>query len=239
MPVPRRVTVDELRPLPFMDAVDEEELQDLSNAAHRVVLEPGEHLFHYGERAEWVFYTLSGAGVMVWPGPTNVNTAIIVSPGTLAGVYSIVSLDTTAANATYETNVSAITGMEFAAITWEQAYRSVRKGGTLPAALMRIHIWMAMQGLRQMQRMVLRPVSIRVACILTELHNMIGARIDVTQFLLADLCGATREAVGDVLRRMQREGLINNGRGWVEVLDPDAVKAISTHYGHTDPLPHD
>ncbi len=54
---------------------------------------------------------------------------------------------------------------------------------------------------------------------LSDLTSGGNARIECTQEELAESIGATRETVNRNLSRLQDEGIIRAGRGWIEVID--------------------
>jgi CRP-like cAMP-binding protein len=82
---------------------------------------------------------------------------------------------------------------------------------------------------RQLREHVFLPMPDRLALRLLHLteHGREGRRqVDMSQSDLAEFVGATREAVSKTLSGWKAKGLIEVGRGTVEILDPDALRGI-------------
>lgn len=50
-------------------------------------------------------------------------------------------------------------------------------------------------------------------------------KIPITQEFIARMLGVRRECVNQAIHRLQRAGLVNNGRGHIEILDPAGLEA--------------
>lgn len=68
----------------------------------------------------------------------------------------------------------------------------------------------------------------RIAQLLAALAGASSAprRIVITQQELADMVGTSRMTVSTALERIEREGLIRRGYGWIEVHDPEGLLAM-------------
>lgn len=51
-------------------------------------------------------------------------------------------------------------------------------------------------------------------------------RIAVSQDVIADMLGVTRQSANQELKQLERDGLITLGRGAVELLDRDRLRAV-------------
>ena len=80
-----------------------------------------------------------------------------------------------------------------------------------------------------------QPVSQRLAGVLVNLMRKVGRRdargilldVALSRVDLAAMAGSTPESVSRTMSRWKAEGLIDSGRRWTRVLEPDQIRALA------------
>ena len=84
-----------------------------------------------------------------------------------------------------------------------------------------------------MQMILFSGLDTRLASFLLQEYNAIsGEEIRITQEQIAQNINSAREAVTRMLKRFAEDGIIENRRGVIRILDPDRLKALSADQRH-------
>lgn len=70
-----------------------------------------------------------------------------------------------------------------------------------------------------------RDARARVRRVVAELARALGSELVIKQTEIAEAAGTQRELASRELARLERAGVVHQGRGWLRVLDLDALEA--------------
>lgn len=212
-------------PNPVLTALaDPAVLASLFPGARHEEFSAGDALFRVGDPADDVFVLRSGITKVVGRigAGREVTIGLVGSPGAVGGL-SIVD------GSPRETSVYAMTAVATARIPRKGVLELALSQPAMAVGLLDIAIgWMRAAQLRLVELGSL-DVSTRLARRLCELavpdEDGTLHALPMSQAELADLVGASREAVVAALRRLRELGWIDTGRKRIAILDPDALRA--------------
>jgi CRP/FNR family transcriptional regulator len=203
-------------------ALDADTARQLLAQSRVVQLDSGRYVFNLGDTCEAFLVVLDGkVRVQLTSAAGREVTLYRVGPGSscLLTTSCLFSSDLYPAEAVAETAVRALavpvnvfrnllgTSADFREYVFDGFARR------LADVILRI------------EALALAPIDGRLARALLEMHQ--GGAVEVTHQQLAGELGTAREVVSRHLKRMENNGLVELGRGWVRVKDPAALDRIA------------
>lgn len=220
--LPERITADELRRVPLLAGVPQADLQALADQARRVRMPAGAYLHRAGEVATYRYLLLTGCLAVVTSSQAGIRMAELALPGQILGVSSLPRSSDDAG--IYFSDVLTIVDSDLCCLATGQVMASIQAGGPLAASFAFFIADRLGRLYSNFIELAGRSVNYRVAHVLLALQSALGSStLSITQYLLADLVGATREATAESLSRLRRRGWIATSRGRLEILDRDAL----------------
>ncbi len=203
-----------------------QELRDLLNQmSARVTLQDGETLFEQGDDGDSLYAVSDGAiELSVLSREGRKLSLDMLRPGTVFGEIAL--FDPSARTAT-AISVGATTLLR---VTNADLLRELRRKPELAIDLVRVAgqrmRWMG----RQLSEHVFLPMPSRLArkiLHLTAHQTDAQKHLEMSQADIAEYVGATREAVSKTLSVWKTQGVIENIRGGVRILDHAALQAMA------------
>ena len=202
---------------------DEALLAQLFPGSHERRHAAGEALFLEGDPPTHIHVVRKGVAKIVGrlaPTERDVILGLVAAPGTVGGM----SITT---GGPRETSVFAITDMVTLAVPRIAVVELAHAQPAFAMGLLDISLeWMREVHARLLEVSTL-DVLTRLSRRLVELHDATGSSesVPLSQAELADLVGASREAVVLALRRLRELGWVATGRRSIQVLDAAALRA--------------
>lgn len=212
-----------LRRVPFFTDLDEAALAAVHGLALAHGFLPGEVVASAGEPAEALLIVASGT--LKWSRPTEEGKDVVLDllrPGDACGSLPVLGDSRHADDVIGQTAgcVLVFDAAAFAEVL--DRYPSVTRRAleTVAARLEEAH--------EAIRRLSVASVEDRVAAMLVRLDARLAVggdpvRLPLTQEDLAGMVGSTLETVNRVLARLRRRGAIDTGRGWIRVLEKEAL----------------
>lgn len=195
-------------------------LQMLTPLATSVRLRKGQDLFQQGDKADALFVLQDGLlRLSSLAADGRRLNHILLKSGAIFGEIALFDMGPRSATATAEVD------LELQRVYGETLLTEMARNAELATEIARLAIgrlrWMS----EQLNDHAFQPVNVRLARRLVFLHAAIAdARIvPIGQSDLAEFIGATREAVSKSLADLKRLGIIDIGRGKIEILELDAL----------------
>jgi CRP-like cAMP-binding protein len=186
-------------------------------------LEPGQQLFDTGDDVTDVWFPLSGVVSLmtVLPDARMVETGAVGREGILGVICG--PLNSRAPN-------RAVCQIEGRALTCSsQAFSDVLdRSPAMSSALARFTESLFAQIQQTAACNAQHRLDERLARWLLMIHDRVDTdRVELTQLDIAEMLGVRRATVSEVGTDLEDRHLITRGRGWIEVLDRDALEAAS------------
>jgi CRP/FNR family cyclic AMP-dependent transcriptional regulator len=195
-------------------------LQMLAPLATSIRLRKGQDLFQQGDKADALFVLQDGLlRLSSLAADGRRLNHILLKSGAIFGEIALFDMGPRSATATAEVD------LELQRVQGETLLAEMSRNAELATEIARLAIgrlrWMS----EQLNDHAFQPVNVRLARQLVFLHAAIAdARIvPIGQSDLAEFIGATREAVSKSLADLKRLGIIDIGRGKIEIIDLDAL----------------
>lgn len=212
-----------LRRAPFFADLHEDALAEVNGLARARGYVPGETVISAGSPADALLIVASGA--LRWSRPTAEGKDVVLDllgPGDVCGSLPLLGDARHVDDVVGQTAgcVLVFDAAAFGAVL--DRYPSVTRRA-LEAVASRLE-----EAHEAIRRLSVATVGDRVAAVLARLDLHLGrgaraVRLPVTQEELAGMVGSTLETVNRSLARLRRRGAIETGRGWVRVLERDAL----------------
>jgi CRP-like cAMP-binding protein len=220
--------VARLRQVPIFCTLEPKHLEILAGMAHLQHYRKGHTIFYRGDPGNSMYVLLSGSVRLTLPSETGSEVLVaVLRPGEHFGELAVLDgkpryVTAVAAEAT---EVLAIYREKLVAFLQEHAEASLQVALSLSLRLRHITELLAdMTFLDLLSRLAKR--LCQMAGIFNE-SSEAPVMVDVSQEALAEMVGATREAVNKQLAKLRDLGLIETGRGHVRILRPVRLRAIA------------
>lgn len=205
----------------LLAGVPEEERRELLRIARRRRFARNEVVFHRDDPGDSLHLIQKGRfAVRVMTPLGDVATIAVRGPGESFGEMALIAETPRRAatvTALEEAETSAVYGSEFEQLR--------RRHPHVDEVLFRF----LAEEVRRLNERLLEalylPVETRVLRRLAELADLYGSVVPLPQEVLAELAGATRPTVNQVLRGLQERDLVALGRGRIEIADLEALRA--------------
>ncbi|HWD84164.1 MAG TPA: Crp/Fnr family transcriptional regulator [Solirubrobacteraceae bacterium] len=227
-------TAEALRKIPVFSSLPDEELAQVADVALPRSYASGQTVFREGDESNTCYIVRSGRARAVREHSDGRSITLAhFGPGDIFGELAM--FDNERRSATIQT----LEDTELTAILGSDMQRLMHRHPDIA-----VHLLAALAGrLREtnerLTRQSFQTVQSRVAAVLAEMVDSArsdqadgeahqaegeGVLIVSTQAELAQLAGSSRESASRFLAVLERAGIINQGRGKLVVLDPDALE---------------
>lgn len=217
-----------LRQVPIFSALEPKHLAPLAEIAHRQHYRKGQTIFYRGDPGNAMYLLIKGSVMMTLPSEDGAEVIVAtVRPGDQFGELAV--LDGGAryvtAVATEPTEVLAIRREDLLAFLRTHADAGLAIALGLCARLRHVTDLLA--------DIAFLDLLCRLAKRICQLAGVFDApspespEVHVSQEALAEMVGATREAVNKQLAKLREMGLIETGRGYLRILRPLRLRALA------------
>jgi CRP-like cAMP-binding protein len=207
----------------LFEGVPEEDVRAVLSLARRRTFRRGEVVFHRGDPADSVHLITKGRfDVSIVTGFGDVVALAIRGPGDVFGELALLMGDERTAT------VKALEPGETLVVRAAELRRLAQRHPALDEVLVRL----LAKRVRRLSELLVEAYTVdadaRVVRRLLELAGVYGVEppvvVPLKQEDIAALAGTSRATVNRVLRRAERDGLVELRRGQTAVLDPEALR---------------
>ncbi len=222
--------VASLRRVPIFSMLESAHLAVLARMTHRQHYRRGHIIYYRGDPGNAMYLLLSGVVKMTLPSDATGSDVLValLRPGEHFGELAV--LDgrprVVTAEAAEPVEVLAIYRDEVLAFLREHAEASLQVAISVCLRLRHITELLA-----DMAFLDLLPRLAKRLCQLVEVAEgsaADGTTVLINQEALAEMVGATREAVNKQLARLREMGLIETGRGRVRILEAERLRTVAS-----------
>ncbi len=217
-----------LRRVPIFSMLEPKHLAGLAEIIHHQRYRKGQIIFYRGDPGNAMYLLLSGSVRMTLPSDGDAEVIVaLLRPGDHFGELAAIDGRPRYVTAVAEqmTEVLAIYRNDLLAFLRKHAEVSLQIAISLCLRLRHVTELLAdLAFLDLLSRLAKR------LCQLADVSHgspVEGAEVHVSQEALAEMVGATREAVNKQLARLREMGLIETGRGHVKILRPERLSALA------------
>jgi CRP-like cAMP-binding protein len=216
-----------LRREPIFSRLEPKHLTGLAQITHHQRYRKGQIIFYRGDPGSAMYLLLSGSVKMTLPSESGAEVIVaLLRPDDHFGELAAIDGSPRYVTAVAEqaTEVLAIYRDDLLAFLRDHAEASLQIATSLCFRLRHVTELLAdLAFLDLLTRLAKR------LCQLADTRGSLveGAVIHVSQEALAEMVGATREAVNKHLARLRKTGLIETGRGQVKILRPEKLSALA------------
>ena len=216
-----------LRRVPIFSMLEPKHLASLAAITHQQRYRKGQIIFYRGDPGNAMYLLLSGSVKLTLPSDGGAEVIVaLLRPGDHFGELAAIDGRPRYITAVAEqaTEVLAIHRNDLVAFLRDHAEASLQVAISLCLRLRHVTELLA-----DLAFLDLLPRLAKRLCQLADIHgpSVESTEVHVSQEALAEMVGATREAVNKQLARLREMGLIETGRGQVTILRPDRLSAIA------------
>jgi CRP-like cAMP-binding protein len=218
-----------LRRVPIFSMLELKHLTVLAEIMHHQRYRKGQIIFYRGDPGNAMYLLLSGSVKMTLPSDGGAEVIVaLLQPGDHFGELAAIDGRPRYVSAVAEqtSEVLAIYRNDLLAFLREHAEASLHIAISLCLRLRHVtELLTDLAFLDLLSRLAKR------LCQLADVYHgpsVDGAEIHVSQEALAEMVGATREAVNKQLAKLREMGLIETGRGHVKILRPERLSALGS-----------
>ena len=220
--------VASLRRVPLFSALDPKDLATLAALVHHQHFRKGQIIFYQGDPGNAMYVLLKGAVKMALPSESGPEVIVaLMRPGDHFGELAVLD-----GGSRY---VTAITMEDADVLTIYRDQMVAFLHGRAEASL---HVTLSLCArLRHITELLadfafldLLPRLAKRLCQLAGIAHgspVVATHVEISQSGLAEMVGATREAVNKRLAMLRQIGVIETERGGVRILRPDTLRAIA------------
>jgi CRP/FNR family cyclic AMP-dependent transcriptional regulator len=213
------VTVEDLRDIPLLAALDRPTLAATARRAQRCTYRPGQYILLEGEEAPGLFLVQRGRVRLSRTAPDGREQVLaMIGPGEHFNPVPIFDGGPNPAAA------RAMSPVVCLLIPRDDLLALIAHHPDLALAALRAMAGQLRELVGLVEDLAFRSVRARLARQL--LVEAAGGTAELTQQELAERTGTVREIAGRALRRLAEEGMVRLERGRVIVLDPTGLKRV-------------
>lgn len=215
---------------PLFSGLDTGALARVNERCQAVAIVPGQVVVRRGERAERLYVVATGQlkALDTTADGGEVVLDLYVPGSFLGGAPTLGDL-------TYPHEARALTAGCLLLLSAEAFDGIVRAEPVVALNALRLTSARLRDAQRTVQALSRRPVEAQLAATLRRLAARLGTpeaparRLEfaLSQVDLAGMSGTTPESVSRTLGAWQRRGLVRRGRGWIELVDPEAIEELA------------
>jgi CRP-like cAMP-binding protein len=217
-----------LRRVPIFSMLGPKHLTGLAEITHYQRYRKGQIIFYQGDPGSAMYLLLSGSVKMTLPSDGGAEVIVaLLRPGDHFGELAAIDGRPRYVTAVAErtTEVPAIHRNDLLAFLRDHADASLQIAISLCLRLRHVTELLA-----DLAFLDLLPRLAKRLCQLADIYpgsSVEAVEIQVSQEALAEMVGATREAVNKHLARLREIGLIETGRGRVKILRPQQLSTLA------------
>ena len=232
---PQHCTPAEMRRIlgstPFFRRLPAADIDRIAAGFRETHVDAGTTIHRAGEPATRLCIVAAGMVKVARPTPDGQDVVIdILIPGDFFG--SLAQLG----DAVHTTDVTAQTDCCILTITAEEFQSSLERYPPVALATLEFVAARLRDAHETIEQLSAYPVEQRVAATLLKLANRLGRsdggatliEMPLSRQDLADMTGAKVETVSRVMSEFRRAGMIESGRRWISVLDPEQLAQIAS-----------
>ncbi len=217
-----------LRQVPIFCMLEEKHLTVLAEMTHQQRYRKGQMIYYQGDPGNAMYILVAGSVNLTLPSEEGAEVLVaVLRPGEHFGELAVLDGRPRYATAVAreETQVLAIYRENLLGFLREQAQPALQVALSLSLRLRHITELLAdMTFLDLLSRLAKRLCQVAG---LLDGSAVEPTEVQIGQEALADMVGATREAVNKQLAKLREMGLIETGRGHVRILRPERLRAIA------------
>lgn len=211
-----------LRDISYFEALPTDELEQVARVSRVITLESGEALFHEGDPAEGLYLVVRGGVRAVRYSPEGRQLIVReFHPGETFNEVGALDGSENAATAITTANPT-----EVLIVPGEKMRQLTREYPDFGQQVMRAMAEKLRYAMGKVNRLALMVVKARLASHLLESATDTGVLKGISQEELAAQLGTVRQVLGRALSEMQKAGIVEVGRGFIRIIDRDALEAI-------------
>jgi CRP/FNR family transcriptional regulator, cyclic AMP receptor protein len=217
-----------LRRVPLFAMLEPKHLTGLADITHHQRFRKGQIIFYRGDPGSAMYLLLSGSVKMILPSDGGAEVIVsLLRPGDHFGELAAIDGRPRYVTAVAEqrTDVLAIYRDDLLAFLRDHPEASLQIAISLCLRLRHVTELLA-----DLAFLDLLPRLAKRLCQLADLYHgspVEAVEVHVSQEALAEMVGATREAVNKHLARLREMGLIETARGHVKILRPERLTALA------------
>ena len=190
----------------------------------------GDYVYQAGQPATSLYVLAAGRLKLMRPSANGQDTLLdVITPGGLFGTLGELG------DATYRDSAIALTTMCALSIDAGAFHEVLTEHPPVALAVLQDMGERLARSHEVVRGLVADTVAQRVAATLLSLADKVGypqgsaiqLDLPLTRADLAAMTGATTESVSRVMSEFRREGLVETGRKWTQILDEDGLRAIA------------
>lgn len=218
-----------IRDVPLLARLGSDDVRSLAQRGRVRNYSSGAVLFHEGEPGDSLHVVVEGRIRVAVVSPTGEEaTVAYIGPGDCVGEFSIFDGRPRSASAIAAERTKTFVVTRDAFVEWlgERPSASLALLETLSLRLRRADEALADLAFLDLPHRLAKQL-LHLSAAHGERADGGVARLRVTQGELASMLAVSRESVNKQLNYFQREGWIALGRGWVRILDPQALRTFA------------
>lgn len=225
---PQMDRVGFLRRVPIFSMLEPKHLTRLAGIVHHQRYRKGQIIFYYGDPGNAMYLLLSGSVKMTLPSDSAPEVIVaLLRPGDHFGELAAIDGRSRYVTAVAEetTEVLAIYRNDLLAFLRDHTEAALQISISLCLRLRHVTELLADLAFLDLPSRLAK----RLCQLADVYHGSLAesAVVHVSQEALAEMVGATREAVNKQLSRLREMGLIETGRGHVKILRPEKLSALA------------
>lgn len=215
---------------PLFTGLDDAALARVNERCRAVATTPGGAVYRKGELAEHLYVVATGQLKLLEPTADGGEIVLdLCVPGSFLGGAPMLG------DVAYPHEARALSHGCLLVLAAEVFEGIVRTEPVVAINALTLTARRLREAQRTVQSLSRRPVEAQVAAMLVRLAVLLGApdvparrlELALSQVDLAAMSGTTPESVSRTFGAWGRRGLIRRGRGWIELLDPEALEALA------------
>ena len=216
--------------LPFLTALSQKELEEVNEHFHERAFDEGETIYFSGERASQLYVVASGQVRLTQHSRAGKDVLLeLLTPGEFFGTLAPGPEEQYGETAQAQVATCALT---IGADDFRDLMRSFPQITLAVLDMTADRLQSAREMVRQLSA---HPVEQRIATVLLNLAEKLGERraegvliqTPLSREDLAQMTGTTPETASRIMSQLQKDGLINSGRQWVAITDPEQLAAVA------------
>lgn len=219
-----------LRQVPFFTALAPEALSHVNTLFREQGYLTGDVIYYAGDPAERLYVVAAGKVKLIRHTLAGQDVVLeILTPGEFFGYIPVLGGER------YSDTTQALTTSCILTISPEDFQSVLRSYPSVPLALLDIVSEQLKTAREVIHQLSAHSVESRVAAALLKLADKVGEKrqdgvllqVPLSRQDLAEMTGATVETVSRIMSEFRKDKIIQSGRRWIAILEPDTLAAIA------------
>lgn len=210
-----------LRNSAFFSSFSNDEVRALAKAVNETELLPGEFLFTRGDIPDRLYVLSSGVvKSLVYSSSGKALTLSLYSPNDIVGEAAFLTGNP------YASSCVAVTQARLLVIPRKEFLPFMPTHPEMPLKAISILVDRLVQLQSRLENIAGASTEQRLVNVLLYLRAKLGNPPPLTKYAIAEVAGLTTETVIRIMSCLEKRGLISSGRGWVTILDAEALEGL-------------